>query len=267
MAAEYWGEAGGDRAPAVLLHGGGQTRHSWGRTGQRLAGQGRAVVALDARGHGESDWDPEGDYSIGAFTGDLVALLEILGRPAILIGASLGGIASLIVAGENPELVTALVMVDVVIEVEAEGVKRIQDFMSANPNGFGSLEDVHDAITAYNPLRRRPLNFESLRKNVRLADDGRWYWHWDPAVLGSSEEPIHRLDRERLKRAASALSIPTLIVRGGRSDVVTEAGLADMLRLVPHAHVADVAAAGHMVAGDDNDLFGNALEQFLHDLP
>jgi pimeloyl-ACP methyl ester carboxylesterase len=135
--------------------------------------------------------------------------------------------------------------------------------MSANPEGFTSLEEVADSIAAYNPLRPRPRNLDGLRKNVRRHADGRWYWHWDPAFMRIGDEPQRHIDRERLRIAASHLTIPTLIVRGAHSDIVSEAGLADMLALVPHAQTADVQAAGHMVAGDDNDIFAARLEDFL----
>ena len=135
--------------------------------------------------------------------------------------------------------------------------------MSASPEGFSSLEEVADAIAAYNPLRPRPRTLDGLRKNVRQRADGRWYWHWDPAFMGIGDEPQRRIDRGRLRTAASNLTIPTLIVRGAHSDIVSDAGLADMLALVPHAQTVDVQAAGHMVAGDDNDVFAGRLEQFL----
>lgn len=260
-------DATAGRTPVVLLHGGGQTRHSWGRTAARLTAAGRPVIAYDARGHGESTWDPAEDYTLDAFVGDLRALLEWLGRPAILVGASLGGITSLTVAGENPELVAGLVMVDVVIEVEPAGVDRIQSFMTANPNGFADLEEVADAIAAYNPNRPRPKSLDGLRKNVRQGADGRWRWHWDPAVVRIEDEPTRQIDPDRLRRAAARVTAPTLLVRGGRSDVVSDAGLADMRRRLPDAELADVGAAGHMVAGDDNDVFGAALESFLERLP
>jgi pimeloyl-ACP methyl ester carboxylesterase len=263
LAADVWGDLESERPAVVLLHGGGQTRHSWGRTGERLAALGRPVVALDARGHGASDWDPEKDYSLDAFSGDLREVLASLGRPAVLVGASLGGITSLAVAGEHPEAVRALVMVDVVIDVDSRGVERIQKFMSAHPEGFADLDEVADAIAAYNPNRPRPRNLDGLRKNVRLAEDGRWRWHWDPAVLQIANEPTRGIEPERLRRAAARVTVPTLIVRGLRSDVVGDAGIEDMLRRIPQAEVADVAAAGHMVAGDDNDVFGATLERFL----
>jgi pimeloyl-ACP methyl ester carboxylesterase len=260
---------GSDRArsPIVLLHGGGQTRHSWSRTAERLRATGRSVLALDSRGHGDSSWDPQGDYTLDAFAGDLVVLLRHLGRPAILVGASLGGVTSLTIAGEHPELVAGLVMVDVVIDAEPEGVQRINDFMTANPDGFATLAEVADAIAAYSPHRKRPTNLDGLRKNVRQGADGRWHWHWDPAIVRIDDEPTRKIDPDRLRRAAANVRAPTLIVRGGHSDVVGDAGLADMIDRLPHAEVANVGAAGHMVAGDDNDVFGAALETFLRDLP
>jgi pimeloyl-ACP methyl ester carboxylesterase len=263
IAGERW--AGGDRgrSPVLLLHGGGQTRHSWGRTAERIATGGRTAIALDARGHGDSQWDPAEDYSLDAFAADLVAFLQSLDRPAVLVGASLGGITAVTVAGEHPELARGLVLVDVVIEVEPAGVKRIRDFMTAHADGFSSLEEVADAIAVYNPQRKRPRTLDGLRKNVRLGHDGRWRWHWDPAFMRIDDEPRRLVRPARLRAAAAEVHVPTLIVRGAQSDVVSDAGLADMLRRIPHAEVADVAAAGHMVAGDDNDVFAAALEQFL----
>jgi pimeloyl-ACP methyl ester carboxylesterase len=135
--------------------------------------------------------------------------------------------------------------------------------MTAAPEGFASLEEVADAIAAYNPLRRRPRNLDGLRKNVRQHSDGRWYWHWDPAFMRIDDEPQRHIDPERLRVAAAHVTIPTLLVRGVQSDVVSDAGLADMLQLIPHAQTVDVEAAGHMVAGDDNDVFADRLQAFL----
>ncbi len=263
------GEAeAGDRSREVvlLLHGGGQTRHSWARTAERLARSGRTAIALDARGHGDSDWHPGQDYSIDGFVGDLLAFIATLEGPPVLVGASLGGITGLVAAGEHPGLVRGLVLVDVVVKVEPAGVGRIRDFLTANREGFASLEDVADAIAAYNPVRKRSRNLDGLRKNVRQRSDGRWYWHWDPAFISNDDEPQRRTNPDRLRRAASQLTIPTLIVRGAQSDVVSDAGMADMLELVPQAQVVDIQAAGHMVAGDDNDVFATRLEEFLASL-
>src|ERR1700737_1047985 len=101
--------------PAVmLLHGGGQTRHAWKGTGGVLAHEGFFTVSVDLRGHGESDWAPDGNYSLDAYAADINAVVEQLGRPVALVGASLGGLSSLLALGETPDLdATALVLVDV----------------------------------------------------------------------------------------------------------------------------------------------------------
>jgi len=253
----------GDHGSVVLLHGGGQTRHSWAHTGERLAANGWTAVAADARGHGDSDWHPEHDYTLEGFVADLIALVGTLDDAPVLVGASLGGTTSLVAAGEHPDLARALVLVDVVPELERDGVARIREFLTAHRDGFATLDEVADAVAAYNPIRRRHRNLDGLRKNVRQREDGRWYWHWDPSFIQIGDEPQRRANPRRFRDAAARLRIPTLLVRGGQSDVVSEAGMADMLRLVPTAEVIEVAAAGHMVAGDDNDVFVAGLEAFL----
>ncbi|MGO3326095.1 alpha/beta fold hydrolase [Gordonia sp. (in: high G+C Gram-positive bacteria)] len=261
---DRWASETSSGTPIVLLHGGGQTRHSWDRSAAALAERGREVYTIDLRGHGDSSWAPDGDYGIDAFVNDIGNVVTSIGRAPIIVGASLGGITGLCLAGENPGEAAALVMVDVVVHVEPEGIGRIQSFMTDHIDGFATLDEVADAVTAYNPERKRPRNLEGLKKNVRLHDDGRWYWHWDPAFITSSGNEARRhTDPARLSAAAQQVKVPTLIVRGGRSDVVSETGVASMLELVPHADVADVSAAGHMVAGDDNQVFATAIDDFL----
>lgn len=269
LAADVSGPSGG--RPVVLLHGGGQTRHSWNKTLAALGSTGWQAFSVDLRGHGDSDWADDGDYSLDAFVGDVVAISAALDRPPALVGASLGGIASLAALGERRDVAvgSALVLVDVAPRIEAGGGERIGRFMLEHmADGFGSLDEVADALQRYNPHRPRPSNLSGLRKNVRLSDDGRWYWHWDPAFisgrLGARDETrVSLLDGTRLERAARAVLEPTLVVRGRMSDLLSEAGARELLALVPHAEMVDVAGAGHMVAGDRNDLFNDAVVAFL----
>jgi non-heme chloroperoxidase len=254
-----WGAS--DARPVVLLHGGGQTRHAWGSTAQSLAERGWYAIALDMRGHGDSDWAPDGDYAIDAFVADLRSVLRHLAQRPVLIGASLGGMTSLLTEGEASQPVsTAVVLVDITPRVEPQGAARIRAFMTARPDGFASLEDAADTIAAYLPHRPRPKNLSGLSKNLRLRANGRYYWHWDPQLLTS---PNRRRDPERLLRAARALRVPTLLVRGKLSDIVSDATQAEFLAAVPHAHYVDVAGAGHMVAGDQNDTFSKGILDFL----
>jgi pimeloyl-ACP methyl ester carboxylesterase len=270
------GEAEGDPAgpPVVLLHGGGQTRHSWGTTRSLLAKQGWRTYSVDLRGHGDSTWATDGDYTLDAFSGDVVAIAHVLGRPPALVGASLGGIASLAAIGENPteNVARALVLVDVAPRTEEAGRMRIGAFMMEHmDNGFGSLDEVADAIQRYNPHRPRPTDLSGLEKNLRKRDDGRWYWHWDPAFLSGrlgapDETRASIVDPNRLQAAARAITVPTLLVRGRVSDLLSEEGAQELLELVPHARLVDVAGAGHMVAGDRNDAFNDAVITFLDEV-
>ena len=267
------GDVGGpdDGPTVVLLHGGGQTRHSWAGTWRTLVDAGWRTWSLDLRGHGDSAWAEDGDYSLDGFVGDVLAVTKALPRPPILVGASLGGLASLVAVAETPvqeDTARALVLVDVANKVEVEGRQRIGAFMIGNIDGFASVEEAADAIAAYNPHRPRPKDLSGLAKNLRQRDDGRWVWHWDPAFVtgkfGSADETRSSVvDPNRLDKSADALRIPTLLVRGRQSDLLSEDGARDFLDRVPQAEFADVAGAGHMVAGDRNEIFNRAILDFL----
>jgi len=268
LAADVSGPESGP--PVVFLHGGGQTRHSWRATVNTLADKGWRAYTVDLRGHGESEWAPDGDYSMDAFAGDVAAVAASFDRRPALVGASLGGVSSLSAVGTSADpLASALVLVDVAPRIEFAGAMRIGEFMRARmEEGYGSLEEVADAIAAYNPHRPRPSDLSGLRKNLRQRHDGRWVWHWDPrfqsGARGSQEETrIALVQPERLEEAARALTIPTLLVRGRVSDLLSEEGARQFLALVPHAEFLDVEGAGHMVAGDRNDLFSDGVIAFL----
>jgi pimeloyl-ACP methyl ester carboxylesterase len=269
LAADVLGPEGG--APVMLLHGGGQTRHSWSGTAKVLAAEGWRVVSLDLRGHGESDWSPEGDYSMDAFSGDIALVASAFDARPALVGASLGGISSMVAiadAGGGTEVASSLTLVDVAHQIEVGGRERIGQFMTQAPDGFATLEEAADAIAAYNPHRPRPKDLSGLKKNLRQRDDGRWVWHWDPRFIGGpggspDETRSSVVDPGRLERAAASLTLPTLLVRGRSSDLLSEEGAKAFLDLVPQAEFADVAGAGHMVAGDRNDIFNRAILAFL----
>ena len=260
IAGDAWGKPDG---PLVLLqHGGGQTRHAWKGTGQLLGATGYYAVAFDARGHGDSEWAPDGLYSQDVMVRDLECVVAQLGKPRpVLVGASMGGGTSLVAAGEDHVDASALIMVDIAPRVETEGIAKIQAFMAQKPEGFSSLEEVAEAIGNYQPQRVRPKNLDGLAKNVRLGADGKYHWHWDPLFRAG----IRNLERreQRLEDCARHLTLPTLLVRGGLSDVLSEAGAQHFLTLCPHAEYVNVTNAGHMVAGDRNDIFGGSVIAFL----
>jgi pimeloyl-ACP methyl ester carboxylesterase len=267
LVADVWGD---DEAwPVLLMHGGGQTRHAWGSAAGALAAGGWKAVSLDLRGHGDSEWALNGDYSFTAFAADCVAVADQLGRPPVLVGASLGGVAAMLAEGGSDRVVsTGLVVVDITHRSNPEGIQRIRDFMSSGLGGFASLDDAADAIAAYTPNRPKRMNPAGLMKVLRQRRDGRWYWHWDPKFLEHGRTEVPREDFQALFEAALRnIKVPTLLVRGLLSDVVTEEGVQDFLEQIPGAKLVDVGDAAHMVAGDQNDAFSRAVIDFLeHDI-
>jgi pimeloyl-ACP methyl ester carboxylesterase len=254
-----------DGAPVssiLLLHGGGQNRFSWKNTGQILADAGFHVVALDSRGHGDSDRSPDATYTVDVLCADTLQVLEQIGRPVILIGASMGGMTGILVAhAAGPEKVTKLVLVDVVPRYEKDGSARIRNFMFSHVHGFESLEEAAHAVAAYLPHRTKPRSPEGLKKNLRRRD-GRWYWHWDPKFLTVPNDDAF-VREEKLEQAAIDLTIPILLIRGKLSDVVSPEGVKDFLAKVPRAEFVELSDAGHTAAGDDNDAFSEAVVQFV----
>ncbi|MEL6985974.1 MAG: alpha/beta hydrolase, partial [Actinomycetota bacterium] len=181
------------------------------------------------------------------------------------VGASMGGNTSLAALGEGAIDGRALVLVDIAPRIRSSGTRKIGEFMNQRPDGFDSLEQVAEAIANYQPHRTRPRNLDGLAKNIRLGDDGRYYWHWDPAFRRRPHMTTDEI-RERTRRLESAareLTVPTLLVRGGLSDVLDEEGAQAFLAIATHAEYVNVENAAHMVAGDRNDVFGERVVEFL----
>ena len=255
-----------DAWPVLFLHGGGQTRHAWGSTAETVAADGWRTVALDLRGHGDSDWAPNGDYSFTAFGGDCLAVVDQLRKPPVLIGASLGGMSAMLAEGTSDRTVSCgLVLVDITPKANPAGIERIATFMQSGLDGFDSLEEAASAIAAYTPQRTKRVNPAGLMKVLRNRD-GRWYWHWDPLLIRQERTEVvpDRLTG-LLDVAMSNIKVPTMLVRGLLSDVVTQEGVDDLLSKIPDATVVGVERAAHMIAGDRNDAFSESVVTFLQE--
>lgn len=256
-----------DGKAVVLLHGGGQTRHAWGGAAMALAARGWRAVAIDQRGHGGSDWADDHFYRIDHFARDMRAVATSFDAPPAVVGASLGGLASLLGCGEAEDpaaIASAVILVDITPTVERAGVERIVNFMMKRAlDGFADLDEVADYVASYLPDRPRPKTTAGLEKNLRRGEDGRWYWHWDPGFITDIETRMEDRDPERMKAAAARLFMPALLVRGGKSDLVTPETAQEFVDIAPNARFVDVVAAGHMVAGDQNDVFIEAVTGFL----
>jgi pimeloyl-ACP methyl ester carboxylesterase len=270
LAASRYAPEGARKGVAMLLHGGGQTRHAWDATAARLADQGFVALSVDQRGHGDSAWVRDHAYTFLDFADDaraVAAQIEADERVApAAIGASLGGIASMLALGRSPRCFSALVLVDVTPRLQSSGVASVTGFMREHVReGFASIEEAAEAVARYLPHRPRPSSSDGLRKNLRQREDGRFYWHWDPAFLDGPRPVVSRADEARaaLERAAPTFAVPTLLARGQSSELVGEAEAKHFLDLCPQAEQIDVAGARHMVAGDRNDVFASVVLEFL----
>lgn len=250
------------RHAIIFAHGGGQTRHAWDVTARAVADAGWTAYTFDLRGHGDSERAPDGCYSLDGFVTDVATVSALVaGDAPVLVGASLGGIASLLYCGERHGAARALALVDIGVRSRDEGVARIIAFMRRHVDGFASLEEAAAAVAAYAPRRGERTRPEGLRKNLRRDDDGRYRWHWDPALLGTFDtEDVTR--NERLDAALRGLTIPMTVIRGAHSDVLDAEAAAETAHL-GGGTVTTVGAAAHMVAGDANDAFSDALFAFL----
>lgn len=268
LAADTYGDPSNQMV--LFLHGGGQTRHAWGGAARALAELGFYTIATDHRGHGDSGWSEQGEYQLEVFAHDLLALLKQLDQKPIIVGASLGGIAALRAEALSEHSVAkALVLVDTTPRMEPAGVTRILRWMLDGLDGFASLQEAADAIAEYLPHRERRTDLTGLAKNLRLGDDGRYRWHWDPTMI-RSWNPDHWTDPKDAEQeiqsrldAAKEITIPVLLIRGRLSDVVSEDTAQEFLRLVPHAEYVDLKDAAHMVAGDRNDAFTSSVAEFI----
>lgn len=262
LAATVSGERG--QPAVILLHGGGQTRHSWRGTVRSLGALGYHALAFDARGHGDSDWSANSDYSYDRLADDLQTVASTLASRPVIIGASMGGMTTLHVVGRSEEsFARAIVLVDIAPRIDPKGLKRVSDFLNGHRGGFADIEEAADAVAAYNPHRPRPRDPRGLMKNLRLRDDGRLHWHWDPTFFRERSDVRREKHAERLLDICRNIKIPTLLVLGAQSDVVTTNGIEELRARVPQLEVGTVPGAGHMIAGDRNEAFNGAIMPFI----
>jgi pimeloyl-ACP methyl ester carboxylesterase len=261
---------GDEFAPTLIFgHGFGQTRHAWDETAAALAAHGWHCITADARGHGDSGRREDGNYNYQQLIDDLVLIARHATRDhiplPILIGASMGGLLGLSSEALHAPLFRALVLVDITPRWEPAGVARILTFMRAHPDGFASFEEASDAIAEYLPHRTERKSPDRLRQLLVAGSDGRLRWHWDPHLLDFVSTQSEQQQNELLA-AARLIRVPTLLISGAQSDIVSNSTITEFLEHVPHAQHVRVEKATHMVAGDNNDDFTRAVVHFVQSL-
>lgn len=250
---------------AILLHGGGQSRSSWQIAWQRLGNAGYRSCAFDLRGHGESDWSPDGDYAVDRFVEDLLCVIDEIGAPAVLIGASYGGHVALVTAARHRDLVRALILCDVTPWIEGAATRAVRDIMREAEHGFASLEDAARHVERVSG-QRSDRDPESLRRLMKTGPDGRFHWLWDPRFFQTYHDAGTRFTNV-LSAAAAALTVPTLLIRAEHSEIVTQDQVDEFTTVVPHAVATQIPNARHIVTKHDNEAYAALILAFLETIP
>ena len=251
-----------DLKPILFLHGGALTAHTWDLCCLALRDEFRCL-ALDQRGHGDSDWDPDADYSIGAQREDIRGFADGLGLDRfVLVGQSMGAINGLAFAVTYPERLSALVMIDAGPEVRRPGSRRIRDFVNggAEPE---SLDEIIARALAFNPRRDPTILRRSLMHNLRPQADGSWSWKYDRRRFQRLDRDLHLSERRKLVDDLAKVTCPALVVRGADSDVFHEEDAARLAAGFPDGRHIIIPQAGHTVQGDNPKDLVAALRDFL----
>ena len=253
-----WGNRGADTI--LFLHGALQQGHSWDFVSLSLCAD-YHVLALDARGHGDTEWALDGDYSLEAHQRDLDGLVDALGLDRfILVGHSMGGRSAYVFASRHPDTLKALTVVDTGPEMGRTGESRIRAFREL-PDELDSYEEFADRVQSYTGRPRDQVT-GALKYSIRKRSDGKWTWKYDKVLRAPGFRP-GGWDRDRLWECVSQVRCPTLLVRGGDSDFFLPEVMDRMLQLIPGSTGAVVPGAGHLVAGDKPAAFVVALRTLL----
>jgi len=259
-----WGNS--DNPPILLLHGFAQTCHSWDFIALHLSDVFR-VLALDQRGHGDTSWAIDGDYSPYKYQEDLRAVVEELGLGDItLVGLSMGGRNAFTFAAENKNLVKNLIIVDAAPQNQKAGSENIRRFVQQEDE-LDSIEDFVKRVMEYNPRRSAKQIRGSIRHNLKQLPSGKWTWKYDKILRSESKMLNHNQEYvNKLWLYADCINIPTLIVRGSESDVISMNTAEELHKRIINSQLITIEDAGHLVVGDNPSKFGKAVKEFLSDV-
>jgi esterase len=255
-----WGTEG--KQPILFLHGGALTAHTWDLCCLALRDDFHCL-ALDQRGHGDSDWAPDANYSIAAQRQDIKGFAEAVGLDHfVLVGMSMGAINGLAYAIAYPETLSALVLIDAGPNVRRPGSHRIRDFVNggAEPE---SLEAIIERALQFNPRRDPLILRRSLMHNLRQQEDGNWVWKYDRRRFHAMGGDQHANERRNLADGLTTVTCPTLVVRGGESDVFHDEDAERLAAALPDGRWVKIPNAGHTVQGDNPKDLVAAMREFL----
>jgi len=249
----------------LFLHGAALTAHTWDLVCLQLRESFRCL-AVDLRGHGDSEWAADLDYSISAHVLDLERLVSALRlEDFVLIGMSLGGMIAIEFAARHGNDLKGLAIVDTGVRTRTVDASRIRDFVTDDAE-LDSVEEFVERAIRFNPLRRRDLLRVSLLHNLRLLPNGKWTWKYDRRHFDRLEHSASGRALSETEARLPAISCPTLVVRGARSEIFTAEEADLTTSLLPNGRLATVPDAGHTVQGDNPRELSAALTAFLREV-
>ncbi|PZC44367.1 MAG: non-heme chloroperoxidase [Chloroflexi bacterium] len=256
-----WGDPA--KPTVVLLHGFAQSAHSFDFVSLSLADRFH-VLALDFRGHGESDWSDSEDYTRESMQKDLEDfVIKTNSAPVIIVGLSLGGTIGYQYTAANQKLVRSLVIIDVAPRLQESGVQRVRKFVE-NKDYFDSIEEMVSAVQVFRPDRTKNQIVASVMRNAKQHADGRWSWKYDPVLKRqTSRYEQTEKDRMQLWKSLESITCPTLFVRGAESDVVSAETATELVSRMQNAIEVTVNGAGHLVTTDNPIGFIESIDPFL----
>ena len=260
-----WGTQG--RRTILWLHGGGLTAHTWDLVCLALRKE-YHCLALDQRGHGDSEWSPVMNYGAAAHVGDIEALVDLLGLDQfVLVGMSMGGMNSMLYSGRHSDRLKGLVLVDVGPEMRPDGAKKLGEFMSM-PAELDSVEDFVKRSMTFNPRRDPRLLRRSLLHNLRQLPNGQWTWKYDRRhrIRSDRAQADFRRVSTELWNDVAQIKCPTLVVRGGESGLFWDEDAEKLARALPDGRWARVDGASHTVQGDNPQGLLGAIRGFFEEI-
>jgi len=254
--------AGTAALTVIFAHGGGQSRHSWTRAARCVSAAGFASLVYDQRGHGDSDWSEDGHYTLDVFRDDLLRVLEQWGRPAVVVGASLGGLVAMMAAAEAPSLLRGVVAIDTAPQLDTVEIHRIVELLAGDAaGGFASPAAAAAHMNRFSPARA--VTAEAMATSLRLGADGRYHWPWDIQVVTGERSSLAIKHEARLHVLAAQVQVPYLLVRAGNSKLVSDAAVERLRSCIPQLEVAWLPDADHLVGGVEGERAMQSVLPFL----